>query len=386
MEWKVETSSTTGSQSESVYSEMPLLELAERIADTGDHRAIKELHDHRVLSFSRDRKALRLADYVAAMARRPLARQWCGHDDTILDRAYDLTVDKFVHVPVQRSDHQRSRRRGPDCRYYFRAFVRCAKARLIARPTANAIDAEMTATEILRKFVERHFHFSCWESKRRARKRVRRYLWNCDGHTLYLWLPLEISGRQCRQWLGANVPDIDPTRVGEQDRVQEIVNKLLARREILPIDRVGGGVAAIAAAIEPPPSWVQEQVTVDGLAETVAREKAENIMDQRPAIRHLGANQLKNLIHTIFAKLACDDYIEQTIAAHFGLSKSTLSRFAGSRWKTLWDDTIPDLWRNTAQTLAGHRTFVTAAQKAGVWKRVAQIADPDASQGNLTDD
>jgi len=59
------------------------------------------------------------------------------------------------------------------------------------------------------------------------------------------------------------------------------------------------------------------------------------------------------------------------------LSFSTLTRFAGSHWKQHCNDVIseyvPDLWRNTAATLAGHNDFVMVAKKAGVLKRVREI-------------
>jgi hypothetical protein len=304
----------------------------------------------------------------------------------VLDRAYDLTVDKFVNIPVQTESHRQAKQQGPDCRYYFRAFFDHATARLKAGPPANTIEAEMTAAEILRRFVERHFQFSCWESKRQAQKLVRRYVWELDGYALYIWLPLELPGRRCREWLEVHIPDVDPGRVGEQDRVQEIVNRLLARREIMPLHRVCGGAENIPASIEDLPSLIEEQITVDGLAKVVAEEKTENIMHQRPAIRQLGTDKLKELIHTVFAGLACEDYVEQTIAACFGLSKPTFSRFAGSRWNDNWNDAVPDLWRNTAQTLAGHSAFVVAAKRAGVWKRVAQVLDAGAERRRIKDE
>jgi hypothetical protein len=364
---------------------MPLLDLVERIATYSDDQALNELHDNRVLFLFRHKKALRLADYVAAIRESSLARQWCGYDDMVLDHAYDLTIDKFCNIPTDSDGRRSSKCQGPDCRYYFGAFLDCATARLKANPPANAIEAEASAAEILRRFVERHFHFSCWESRRKAQKLVRRYMWELGGYTLYIWLPLEIPGRQCREWLNTHVPDVDARRVGEQDRVQEIVDKFLTRREIIPLHRVCGNIGGIPAGPGTLPSFVEERITVEGLAGVVAEEKAENIMHQRPAVRQLGVDKLKELIHAVFAELACGDYVEETIATHFGISKSTLSRFAGSRWGNYLHGPVPDLWRNTAQTLAGHSAFIMAAQRAGVWKRVSQVSTVEANRGRIKD-
>jgi len=132
---------------------------------------------------------------------------------------------------------------------------------------------------------------------------------------------------------------------------------------------------------------IEEQISVNGLADTVADEKAENIEQQRPTIRRLGEGKLKQLIQSVFTDLADGSYEEKQIAASFGLSRATFSRFAGSRWHHHCKDpivtSVPDLWRNTAQTLAGHSDFVIAAQKAGVWKRVSGILDADGERRRI---
>ena len=65
------------------------------------------------------------------------------------------------------------------------------------------------------------------------------------------------------------------------------------------------------------------------------------------------------------------------------LSKATLSRFAGTKWSAQTDSGrasfVPDLWRNTARTLAGHPDFVVAAKEAGVWQQV-QVVLSDSSR------
>ena len=159
--------------------------------------------------------------------------------------------------------------------------------------------------------------------------------------------------------------------------MQAIVDRLLAKRTIYylsELERVG---EELPPSPDPLPSAIETQVSVEGLAETVACEKAEQIKEQRPTIRHLGEEKLKKLIRTVFAKLAYGEYVEKDIARRFGLSEATFSRFAGSRWQNSCDDTVetlvPDLWRNVAHTLAGHSDFVIAAQKAGVWRQISAV-------------
>jgi hypothetical protein len=58
-------------------------------------------------------------------------------------------------------------------------------------------------------------------------------------------------------------------------------------------------------------------------------------------------------------------YEEETLAEMFGLNRATFSRFAGSQWRSS-GKTVPDLWRNLAETLARHSAFVETARQAGV--------------------
>ena len=57
------------------------------------------------------------------------------------------------------------------------------------------------------------------------------------------------------------------------------------------------------------------------------------------------------------------------LAKDFGLSKSTFSRFAGSRWLNS-KKAIPDLWLNTAHVLSTYPVFQEVAKETGVWEQV----------------
>jgi hypothetical protein len=353
---------------------MSLVELAELIALKRDRVALKELHNNRVIGCQRGGHSLHLVEYVQKLSQGSLARRWCGYDAMAVAKAYDLTVDKFSRLPADGPDGSPHKPGGADCRYYFTAFITYVRKKSKAQPSTNSIEAEILATESLRKLVTRHFYLSCLESRRRAQKRVRRYVWKVDGRALYLWLPLEMPGRRCRSWLEANVSDVDLSRPGEQQRVQEQVDRLLGRPTVLSVERIPGRVHGIATETDPAGNLIKREIQDRGLVHTIADEKAETIDLQRPAISCLGAERLRQLVHSIFDSLSRCDFQADRIAASFGLSQTTLSRFAGSRWKAGDTDsssvTTPDLWRNTAQTLARHPDFVAIAKHAGVWKRV----------------
>ena len=226
------------------------------------------------------------------------------------------------------------------------------------------------AGTLLQSLVTHHFRLACLEARRSADPVRSRYVWQLTGVTITVYMPNALSGRDRAAWLEANVDDPDPTRPGEQARVQAIVDRHLGvpRRFRL----AEASVEATAVEASDVTALVQKEVTVTGLAEVVAREKAETIGRQRPAIRRLGPDRLADLVRRIFSAVSEGAYEEKALAERFGLSRPTFTRFAGSRWRS-GKAGIPDLWRNVAHTLAGHKAFIETARQAGLWGAVETI-------------
>ena len=357
------------------YEQMPLLQLEDRIANNSDKQALKEVHENRLVNHHDHKRSFHPCEYIEMLKNSKIASQWCGYEDLVLQEAYDRTIDKFSNIPSQTGDKQ-PKAQGPDCRLYFSACFIHTTDQFKAKPPTNAIQAEMISSEMLRRMIDRQFYFSCLEARRKEYKFARRYRWRLSGGDLYLWLPFEIHRRRCRQWLETNIGEVDPLRFGEKERVQAIIDRFLLKRKIFFLSELHEVEEKLPPDPNPPSSMLEEQITVDGLAETVADEKAENIKHQRRTIQLLGKEKLKKLIHTIFNALARGEYVEYKIAASYGLSPATFSRFAGAHWNKNCDEANlvpPDLWTNVSHTLADHLKFVMAAKKAGVLKQVRGI-------------
>jgi len=291
------------------YTQMSLLELVRQITVNSDTDAINELHQNRTLFRYKDDDMLLMANYMVRLKHRDIAKQWCGGDSMVLEKAYDHALAKFLNIPKECDNECASAEtEGPDCRYYYEAFYNYATTRLEAKPPANMIEAELMAANIFQRMVMRHFYLSCLECKRQGQDLIRRYGWKINGHTLYIWLPTEMPGRRCQKWLCDNVPDVDPTRSGERDRVQMIINQLLGKPRIVPLHDMNGEIRNVPAKPDNLHSIIEEEISANGLARVVANEKADNIEKQRPAIRHMGANRLKELVLGVFDSITCGNY------------------------------------------------------------------------------
>jgi hypothetical protein len=184
-------------------------------------------------------------------------------------------------------------------------------------------------------------------------------------------MPGFVPGQRRRRWLQDNVDDPCPSRPGERARVQAVIDRYFGVVRRVPLD-------ADIPAVPPPapanrrfePGMLERSLPYE-LARVVSEEKAERIAEQRPAIQELGKEKLTCLIMGAFQALSEGRYAEAQLARAFGLSKATFSRFAGSRWTA--SHRIPDLWANTAHTLARHDMFVEAAEEAGVWPTVRRV-------------
>ena len=371
-----------GDRLDADYRQLSLVDLVRRIACDGDSNALREFHNHRTIFRWRGGEVICFIEHVDRLVQQSQARTWCGFDPLVLEQARDLTVAKFSNLPPDARTRDEGtlapmKRHGPDCRCYFMAFLRHASKRLRNLGAVDELERDELAAKCLQGLVRRHFYLSCLECRRRAAGPVTRYFWSTGSGTLCLWMPSQMSGARRRTWLETHVADADPRRPGERQRVQEIIRQGLPQPSRISLDAAAGQRSQMEAMLTPDEAFTLRDVSTKGLAEAVAQEKGHQIARQRQAIRALGRQKLVELIRTIFADLTRGEYEDGRIARTFGLSRATLSRFAGSRWARLSGDgnkaAVPDLWRNTAQVLSQHEPFVQAAQEAGVWTRVTQI-------------
>ncbi len=368
-----------------MYGKMPLTELVERIVEARDAAALQELHDNRRLFRYGAEGGLRLVEYIDRL--RVAA---AGVPSVVADEAYSLTVDKFSRLPfndetgtVERDWLSPDGNSGTDCRNYLGAFLKDALNAQTASGVQSELARELIAARRLRGMVRRHFELSLRERRRAGA--MTRYTWRLSGGDLRLMMPRVLVQNERRRWLVANVPDPDPRRPGERERVQTIIDTLAPKLSWAG-DRGSPQPCPVPGSRlrRWPGEEAETAAIITDLATTVADEKAESIHERRPSIQALGADRLRQMILRIFRELAEGDCKDGDIAADFQLSKASYSRFAGSRWNgdgsgNGGGERVPDLWTNTARALAGDPDVAEVAQDTGVWetvKRTARLRSP----------
>lgn len=374
----------TGEREARPHSKAPLVKLAERIVHSHDQEALRELHNHRTPFRLRADRPMTFVEFVTALSETTWALRVCGCDRSALELAQDRTIDQFSLLPDNRTE-ETHRGDGADCRHYFSRFLRTLKASGQNDNLDHSLQQEARAAWALQRLVVTQFRLSCLEARRSCNPARSRYAWHLESGTLYVWMPASFSGHKRRSWLEDNVDAPDPSRPDERYRVQAIIDAYFGVARQFSFTSGAGAVADVSSTNDPLAAAIAAESTGYELAHVLAEKKADKIDQQRFAIRALGKDRLKTLILSIFGALANGHYVESQLAQAFGLSKATLSRFAGSRWRL--SARVPDLWRNCAASVANDGPLVEAAEEAGVWMQIRSILrnSGDASAGAIDD-
>ena len=362
--------SREGYHSKSRYGFMSLADLITEIVEKNDPDALHEFHNNRAVFRYGRHSPLRFIEFLDLLRKNAENTHWTGaYRIELAEKTYDLTLDKFTNLPVDAfcSSTSPSKRKGPDCRLYFGACLREMNRSFAENPPDGPITEEIKAGKILQSFVRFHFYKSRREAERRHNRFWSRYEWKVKGARIYLYLPVSLNGRKRSEWLHKNIDNPDPYRPNEKKRIQAIIDRKFVKERFVPLCETASDRSNETSPFRG--SDQAEQPFRRSLATVVAQEKADNIHKLRISIRRLGRENLKALIVRIFEEIDCGQYVDGKVAKDFGLSTSTFSRFAGSRWDL--SDTssaVPDLWRNVAEVLSTHPVFQEVSRETGYLK------------------
>ena len=270
------------------YRYMSLIDLADRIVRFRDRIALEELHSHRRLFQIRGEDPMLMMPFIVRVCDMPWVFRQCGYDCVAADKVPGWTADRFLQLsPEDGSKRSRTRHPGPDCRHYFRGFLAVVRKWQESQDQVGPLREEIVAARILQRMVVRHIRLSCLEARRNADPTRSRYTWMVNGGSVPVFMPTALPGCRRRAWLEDNVDAPDPSRPGERNRIQAIINERLGDIRHVPFDDNDG-----VSCRQPPRtglvSSIEHEISVNGLAKVVADEKVDNILTLRPAIRSLG--------------------------------------------------------------------------------------------------
>jgi hypothetical protein len=354
------------------YRFLSLYELIRLIVDKSDHQALSEFHRWPLFTFKGEEN-LTCTKFIERSCQELVqGDRTAGNAFEIAEWAYDSAIDKLSNLKTKSEGKEKFRggkiqlkRDGSDCRLYFKAVLDWLNKSIKKSPNKGQLELEAETAAAIQSFVKHHIRLSVKEAKRKVNPLWSRYFWNVGGWKICVWLPVYLKGRDRRKWLEKNIGPPDSTKPGEGERIQDQINQKIGNIRMTSLNELVHQEALKSYDYIPD----QNENVCASLGAIVAEEKADNINLQRRAIRSLGKRNLKQMVLHIFEKIVTDDYHDIAIAKTYGLSKSTFSRFAGSRWDASKPN-IPDLWLNTAQVLSVHPDFKEAAVEAGVWTQV----------------
>ena len=94
------------------YRKLSILDLAERIVLSSDKEALREFHDHRTVFRFKGSRSMLFGQFLDKLRTSRLAYHFTEGNDHLLDRAYDLTVEKFFNIPQCDSGEEGEKKRG----------------------------------------------------------------------------------------------------------------------------------------------------------------------------------------------------------------------------------------------------------------------------------
>lgn len=376
------------------YRALPTDVLIHCIVHHADRAAIHEFANHRRLFRHKDGPPLLLVEFVSAVLLTERPARALDLPTWVCEQAYELTIDKFFRLPTGTgrngngtSTHPDSplKREGPDCRYYFKVMDNEINRWRKEQDRPDPLSLELAVARIAQGCVARHCWWSFREACRELRRRWSRYQWDHPNGSIVVWLPRRLSPSRRGEWLEAHFKDVDPSRPGEQRRIQTKIDAYFGPSEVVPFDEAlhsGAGPRNADSVLD---LIIQAEVAEQGLVHFVALEKSMRLPELRPSIRRLGSMRVVALVHRVFENMDPDDLTARAIAKEFGLSPATYSRFAGFR-RGLLDDRPPsDLALNVARIVVRFPAFRELAASLRILDRIEAIVRPDGDGDSCHD-
>jgi len=364
-----------------VYNSFSTAELISRIARLSDQDALNHLISSRKLLWYSNKLFL-LPDFLILL-RENYYRPYIiiPSDERDLDEKIDLTYDRTLQkFLILKPQDEIKPIPGPYCNHQYHRMNQEILKLKEESPNLNEVELESEVSRIFHKTVISHLRYSWLETCRITNRFSKRYRWRVKGGFIELKKPSWMDGRAFGNWLNENIPNPDHTSKNEKERVQDIIDQIFGFGSIARIDLNEERKMELSVSYDPVEKEAKKYVSIN-LYKIVAHEKAELVQKQRPAIRKLGKEKLKELVLYILDNYLSEDKTDEDIAEEFGISKSTFSRFAGKDWRknpgSRSEIIIPDLWKNMASVIMQNPVIAETAISLGIKDFIDKIVNQE---------
>jgi len=139
------------------YRSLSLVELIKKIVEESDRIGLEEFHSNRTIFNYRGKPPLLFIDYLNELREATARKTWIAPNPLeVAERAYDLTIEKFNNLPeieepslpAKSKSRPSKKRKGTNCRFYFKAFLKYVARSFERRPPASQIEEEARAGKV----------------------------------------------------------------------------------------------------------------------------------------------------------------------------------------------------------------------------------------------
>ncbi|MBI1931198.1 MAG: hypothetical protein HYS24_01510 [Ignavibacteriales bacterium] len=350
------------------YASKAALELIKNIVFENNETALNYfLSNRKVIAYSNKRillpeflKKLRDNNFYAIIT---ISRNE-QHLEEKLDLTYNRTLQKFSVLQKNQEKIE-----GPYCNNQYQELLNQILEYQKQKKEATQIDVELKIEELLKRMIIRHIKYSWLEVCRMSNRLYQRYRWELPTGTIELKKPQGIDGRDFTEWLNKNIKDPNPLQKNEKYRVQKEID-----------DWFGHYIEVDYSDVENYHNkdeniYSESEKYPENFTELIADEKSKTADQQRPAIRNLGKEKIKDLVVRILEDILYEKKRDIKIAQEFGITKATYSRFAGSDWKKNEGGEVPDLWKNIAKIIMQNPILTELTASLGIKAVVNRILE-----------
>lgn len=350
-------------------NDLSTYDLLHQVVMNNDKGAVKHLIDFRRIIYMPP-EWYDLPEYIKMLCKtktRPFYHRaeyrYIGFDE-FKKNTYDCLVDRFIELPEKGSSAMK-------CIAQYRSILN----KVGDTRHMSELQQEKKIGRVFKETVTNHLFLCMREVIRSSNPFLTRYTWTRNGTTLMtLYRPTTVDVKEIKHWLDETFPDIDNKDPYFKEEVQKQLDEHFQRGAYIALDDDRGEDESHPYEIPVHDDEYSEHPRYEDICERIVERKEQEFDQLRAGIRKLGIPRMKQLVRDILESVTDGAYNLSETAEKYGLSKATLSRFAGNTWES-GDAASPDLWENSMQVILQDTPMLEMAAEAGIKEALSVLME-----------